>query len=51
MKNDPKDIPEIEQPPQTDHERPIPPDYIPDPKKHETIPKPEKEEDFNTPHT
>lgn len=51
MKNDPKRIPEIDPKPQTEQERPIPPDYIPEPKKHETIPKPEKEEKSNNPQT
>lgn len=51
MKNDPKEIPEIELMSQKGQETPIPPDYIPEPKKHETISKPEKEEDFNNPQT
>lgn len=47
MKNYPKEKPEVEQLPQTDQERPIPPDYIPEPKKHEEIPKPQEEKVLN----
>ncbi len=51
MKNDPKEIPEVQPIPQTGQEAPILPEFIPEPKKHETIPKPEKEQDFNNPQT
>ena len=44
MKNEPKEKPEIEQIPQTGEERPIPPDYIPEPKKHNEVPEPQEEE-------
>ena len=44
MKNEPKQKPEVEHIPQTDLERPIPPDYILEPKKHEEIPEPQEEE-------
>jgi hypothetical protein len=37
MIKDPKQKPEVEQLPQSEQERPIPPDYIPEPKKHEEI--------------
>jgi hypothetical protein len=43
IKNDPKK-PEIETIPQTGEERPIPPDYIPEPKKKEELWEPEEEE-------
>ena len=44
MKNDPKQKPEVEKIPQTEQERPIPPDYIPEPKRHEEIPEQQEEE-------
>jgi hypothetical protein len=39
-----KEIPEIEQLPKKDYERPMPPDYVPERKKSEPIPAPEKED-------
>jgi hypothetical protein len=44
MDNFIKEMPEIEQIPKKDHESPMPPDFIPEPKKREPIPAPEKEE-------
>lgn len=51
MKNYSKEIPEVAPMPKTDQENPIPLDYIPEPKKQEVIPIPEKEEDANNSQT
>ena len=44
MKNNPKQQPEVEQIPQTNQERTIPPDYVPEPKKHVEAPEEQEEE-------
>ena len=44
MDNFIKEMSEIEQLPKKDYERPMPPDYTPEPKRNEPIPAPEKEE-------
>jgi hypothetical protein len=45
MKNNPKQMPEIEQIPKTGQERPIPPDYVPEPKKQEDMGEKQEEEE------